>query len=489
MRRHKPTLVSFTLYRQIIATLVALCVVLVVLVFTADRILMNMAIAEIRKAQQEQPLTEQVQQPMSGQPYGMARTQNRGAGGMHGMHMGGQGGALLVDTAGTIVTSRPPGRNRLIESTTITSWLKQQQLPQKLQSQGIDKLPWTDTTVIWSAITNDDFVDIRWKRTEVIRKDAMGYYIIVTFAVLASGLIGLMFSFEGARKIAKSVNQVAQQSSQIADGRFDVSVASQPTVELQVLADSLNDLSYGLDQTIKELQHEHHKLMQLESNQRQFVADASHELRAPLNALLVTLSAWKEGLLQPSEQDSAVVHMHKEVTRLTRLVQSILELSRIESGQYPLDIQSVDLPAVIQHTLASLPHDGAQISVSLPSELPPVRGCIVGIQMILINLLDNARRYTPVDGTITIAVTTLGKDVRITITDTGQGIPSDQLTDIWQRYSKGQPRDGQSYSGTGLGLSIVRRLTEAMEGSIELRSEVGNGTQITVILPVFQGET
>ncbi len=426
---------------------------------------------------------------MSNQPPGPRRSQGWGAGGMHGMRGGGQGGALLADTAGTVITTRPPGRSLHIEPTVITSWLKLQQLPQKQQSQGISKLPWTDTTVIWSAMSNGQLADIRWKRIEAVRTGALGYYIIVSFGVLAAGVISLLFSLEGARKIARSVKQVAQQSSQIADGQFDVSVASQPTVELQVLADSLNDLSYGLDETIKELQHEHHKLMQLESNQRQFVADTSHELRAPLNALLVTLSAWKEGLLLPSEQDNAVAHMHKEVTRLTRLVRSLLELSQIESGQYHLDIQPVDLPSVIQDTLTSMPHSGAQISANLPDSLPPVRGCSDSIQMILINLLENARRYTPVDGAINVIVTHLGKEVSITVTDTGQGIPEALLPDVWQRFTKGRSMEDQSYLGTGLGLSIVRRMTEAMEGSINLNSEVGKGTKITVLLPVFDADT
>ncbi|MHB1462385.1 MAG: sensor histidine kinase [Armatimonadota bacterium] len=486
MNHRKPGLTTYFMHRQMLATALSLIIVLIVMVASVDHLLLMMAASELHELQTQQPIGMPGQNRMDStfMPTG-GGGQGHGAGGRGGAGMMMRGGAILLNAQGQIIASKVPGRYNQGFVQSSERWTLIDEVLDKKQMHGVGRLPWVNTDVVWYAVSDGTQIDVRWKRVDMVRTDSRIIYLLVIFAVLASGLVSLAFSIAGARRLAHSVNSVAQQSTQMADGQFKLKVAAQPTMELQQLADNLNDMAQSLDQTIQELQTEHHRLERLEGSQRQFVADASHELRAPLSSLNITLSAWEEGMLEPDEQEQTVRIMHKEVQRLSRIVSSMLDLSRIEAGHYPLDIGPVDLHDVVDNTLASLSDDGAPIHTELPESLPLVSGCADGLQRILVNLLDNARRYTPSDGSISVTAEQSGPTVALSVTDTGCGIPDYLVTRIWQRFNRGSTNRSDPDEGVGLGLSIVRGLTEAMGGEVSLHSEPGIGTKFTVNIPVF----
>ncbi len=484
MNHSKPGLTTYFMHRQMLATALSLIVVLIVMVASVDHLLLMLAASELRELQTQRPIGTPAQNGMMDMPAG-GGGQGHGAGGRGGAGMMMRGGAILLNAQGQIIASRVPGRNNQGFVQSSDRWSLLNEVIDKKQMSGVGRLPWVNAKVVWYAVSDGTQIDVRWKRVDMVRTDSRIIYLLVILTVLASGLISLAFSVTGARRLAYSVNSVAQQSTQIADGQFKLKVAAQPTVELQQLADNLNDMARSLDQTIQELQTEHHRLERLEGSQRQFVADASHELRAPLSSLNITLSAWEEGMLKPDEQEQTVRTMHREVQRLARIVSSMLDLSRIEAGHYPLDIGRVDLRDVIANTISSLSDDGAPITIEIAEHLPMVLGCADGLQRILVNLLDNARRYTPADGTIRVTAELVGPMVAMSVTDTGYGIPDHLVTRIWQRFNRGSTNRSDPDEGVGLGLSIVRGLTEAMGGEVSLHSEPGIGTQFTVNIPVF----
>ncbi len=458
MNHRKPNLIAYSMHRQIIATALTLIVVLVVLVLSVDRFMLGLAALNLSTSQQDQPSNY----------YRSGKLRNN---------------CVTLDANGVVVISKIPDADQMKNP---KPWASAADVIKLTQMHGVGELPWVNREVVWSAISDGSHVNVRWKRVDMARSDSRGVYLIVIVPVLCSGLISLAFATSGARKIAKSVNAVAQQSCQMADGHFEVHVAAQPTVELQQLADNLNDLATGLDQTIRELQDEHLRLKCLEISQRQFVADASHELRAPLSSLSITLSAWEEGMIRPDEQQQTVAKMHREVQRLARIVSSLLELGRIDAGHTQLDIVPVDIHQVAAATLAMLPDDGAPVVTEFTEPLPLVSGSVDGLQRILVNLLDNARRYTPAEGSIRVSAEQTDQMVAISVADTGSGIPDELLSHIWERFAHGEANRNRPDEGVGLGLSIVRGLAEAMGGSVSIQTRLGFGTTITVNIPVYE---
>ena len=364
LNQRKPNLVAYSMRRQVMATVISLIVVLVVLVFSVDKFMLHLAAMNMTYVQREQP-------NVSPRPSSQMR-----------------GNYAILDANGVIVASRIPSADR---AKSIHQWLLAPKIIKLTQMHGVGDLPWVNKPVVWSATSADNRITVRWRRVDTVRTDSRGIYMIVILAVLVSSMISLAFATDGARKIAKSVMAVTEQSSHIADGHFEVQVSPQPTVELQQLGDNLNDLARGLDQTIKELQSEHLRLKALEVSQRQFVADASHELRAPLSSLSLTLRAWDEGMLRPEEQKQTVSQMQTEVQRLARIVSSLLELSRIDASRSELDIVPIDFHQLTATTLSMLPDAGAPITTEFQEPLPMLNGSVDGLQRILVNLLDNAR--------------------------------------------------------------------------------------------------
>jgi two-component system sensor histidine kinase ResE len=226
----------------------------------------------------------------------------------------------------------------------------------------------------------------------------------------------------------------------------------------------------------------------LEAMRRQFISDASHEIKTPLTAIGGFASAIADGTAAtPEERSRSVGLIVREVERLNRLVNDLLDLSRIESGAVELGLGEVDLleltSAAVESFQTQARDKNVEIDVNLPRDLPPVRADSDRIYQVLVNLLSNALRVNPPGGTITVAGRHTDKHVRVDITDTGPGIPPDQLPHIWERFHRADTSRARQEGGTGLGLAIVRSIVEAHGGTVAAESVVGKGSTFTFILP------
>jgi signal transduction histidine kinase len=232
----------------------------------------------------------------------------------------------------------------------------------------------------------------------------------------------------------------------------------------------------------------------LDAARRDFIATASHELKTPLFSLSGFMELIDEGELDADTEKEFLSLMRQQVDRLTDLSLSLLDLSQVDSGAVRLEAGDIDITTLTRAVIAEFRPGaegrGVSIEVSAPAELPAA--CDERrVSQVLRALLDNAVKFSPVGGTVTVGLTAEtrgdgdGEDVVVTIADEGPGILPDELDRVFERFFRGN--GGSHKSGTGLGLSIAKDMVELMGGTLTVRSDRGAGSAFTVRMPRIQG--
>ena len=227
-------------------------------------------------------------------------------------------------------------------------------------------------------------------------------------------------------------------------------------------------------------------IKRLEKIKTDFVLNVSHELRTPLTSIKGFIDTIDEKTL--SEENSRYLEIIRRNTeRLINVVSDLLALSELEEKNVILELEPVDMPALIKNTLKIFENQintkGFSIEIRSPDDLPPVMGDPFRLEQVFINLFDNAIKYTDAGG-ITVTFEPRGKDVIISMTDTGPGIPPEHVSRIFERFYVVDKSRSKKLGGTGLGLSIVKHIINLHNGKINVESTVGQGTRFTIILPV-----
>lgn len=224
-----------------------------------------------------------------------------------------------------------------------------------------------------------------------------------------------------------------------------------------------------------------------EQLRREFTANVSHELKTPLQAISGYAELMANGIAKPEDAAEFSGRIYSESRRMIRLVDDIIKLSRLDEGAEDMKREDVDLYALARETAAAiLPQaESAGVSVSVEGEPTVVDGIPRLLQEIIFNLCDNAVKYNRSGGSVTVAVSGGGGSARLTVSDTGIGIPEECRERIFERFYRVDKSRSKAVSGTGLGLSIVKHAALAHNAKIETRSEIGRGTEITVIFPVY----
>ena len=226
----------------------------------------------------------------------------------------------------------------------------------------------------------------------------------------------------------------------------------------------------------------------LEQMRTEFVANVSHELRTPLTSIRGFLETLLDGAMEePEIARRFLEHMSDETERLTRLINDLLNLSKIEDRQFVPNFQPVDMAEII-HRVAPVyepmaREKGLALLVKLSPNLPSIIGDSDMLTQVLTNLIDNAIKYTPANGRIEIKARAYEQEMKVSVTDTGIGIPTESLARIFERFYRTDKARSREMGGTGLGLSIVKHIIERHGGVLEVTSTVGKGSIFTFILP------
>jgi two-component system phosphate regulon sensor histidine kinase PhoR len=232
------------------------------------------------------------------------------------------------------------------------------------------------------------------------------------------------------------------------------------------------------------------RIRRLETVRRDFISNVSHELRTPLASLKALTETLQDGAMDdPPAAQRFLGRIQTEVDALTHMATELLELSRIESGQVPLDRKPVQpftlLNSAADRMRLQVERAGLDMQVNCFPDLPFIRVDLPRLEQVLVNLIHNAAKFTPAGGSISLAATKEGNFIRFSVQDTGLGIPADDLSRIFERfYRVDRSRAG---GGTGLGLSIAKHLVEAHAGSIWAESRESNGSTFYFTIPVYPG--
>jgi signal transduction histidine kinase len=296
------------------------------------------------------------------------------------------------------------------------------------------------------------------------------------YATFAATLVAIILSLYLSRNVLAPIQSMSLASQRIAAGRYDERVAVPGEDELAQLAHHFNQMA--------------EKLNQVEGMRRRLIGDVSHELRTPLTAIKGSMEGLMDGVLPATHE--TFQQIHAEADRLNRLVDDLQELSRVEARAYKLDLRPLDVSSLVQTVTKRLSPQFESKSISLEldlaSDLPHVLADEDRAIQVLTNLIGNALQYTPEGGKITIGAHRIDHEVRITVHDTGIGIPAEHLSNIFDRfYRVDKSRSRRSGGGSGIGLTIARALVEVQGGRIWAESAgEGQGSSFTFTLPIVR---
>jgi len=227
----------------------------------------------------------------------------------------------------------------------------------------------------------------------------------------------------------------------------------------------------------------------LEQMRRQFITDASHEIRTPLTSIGGFAAAIADGTAAtPEERIHSATLIVREVERLTRLVNDLLDLSKVESGAVKLNLEAVDISELIHAAVESFDRQAqkynSHIQLDLGGDLPPVSADPDRVYQVVVNLLSNALRFNRPGGEIVISARPENESVRVSVRDSGPGVSPEQIPRIWERFHRADSSRARLDGGIGLGLAIVRSIVEAHRGKVSVESELGAGATFSFTLPV-----
>jgi signal transduction histidine kinase len=286
--------------------------------------------------------------------------------------------------------------------------------------------------------------------------------------------IALILTFILSRRITSPIGALARAARRLGRGDWSQRVQLQGEGEVAALAQAFDSMAADLEHA--------------EQLRRNMVADVAHELRTPLSNIQGYLEAIRDGVVKP---DAATIRsLSEETALLSRLVNELQELSLAEAGELKLVYQAEDITKLIKQAVTSwqpqLTAKEISLFLNLPDNLPLVNIDWQRVNQVLHNLLENAVAHTHKEGTINVAAITQGNWVVISVSDTGEGIPAEDLPHIFERFYRVDKSRARATGGSGLGLTIAKRLVEAHGGTITAQSELGKGSRFSFTLPIAE---
>ncbi|MEG1069751.1 MAG: HAMP domain-containing sensor histidine kinase [Ruthenibacterium sp.] len=324
--------------------------------------------------------------------------------------------------------------------------------------------------------TTDEIVAVRIATSLVLLdKNILNIIVASVAVVLAIISFSVWSGMFFVRSIVRPIGEIEQTAAKIAEGNLDIRIENKYNDEIGKLSDTINHMAGELDKT--------------ERMKNDFISSVSHELRTPLTSI----KSWMETIAQiPDTNDEnyrrGIQVITNETDRLYAMVEELLDFSRMQNG-LTLDNHLIDLVAEVSDTALMVQKriqlEGLQLHYDEP-ELPvPIMGDSARLRQVFINILDNAVKYSPKGGTVGIEILCDTRNAFVNISDGGKGISPEDLENVKVKFYKGKG----AVRGSGIGLAVVDEIVTAHGGGLEIQSEMGKGTIITVRLPLYQKGT
>jgi signal transduction histidine kinase len=302
-------------------------------------------------------------------------------------------------------------------------------------------------------------------------------YALFSFLAFVCAIVAAILM---QRKIVTPIQRLSAAADALGKGDFSVSAPSSAATEIGELGTTFNKMA----QEIKEREA---RLTELDRLKSEFVSSVSHELRTPLTTISTLTHVLRHAHTSEAERGEYLETIAAECDRQIDLVTNLLDLSRIESGAYKVQLGPVEVGQVIQNCVRMIKHTAETRHHEIKAELPLIPISVLAdnrtLRRVVCAIAENAIKYTPDGGTIILGVKTVGHEGRIYIKDNGYGISPTDLPHIFERFYQGRTTNGEVEPGVGLGLYVVRGLVEQLGGTISVESEVDSGSTFTICLP------
>lgn len=324
------------------------------------------------------------------------------------------------------------------------------------------------------------YISLRQLLTRVLQTGDLGRVAsarveeLLVLAAVGAALLAIGLAVFLSQRLARPLVRMIAVTQDIARGRYQTRIPIKGSDEVARLGEAIHELARHLDR--------------LDTTRKEFLADVAHELRTPLTYMRGYAQVLHDGMARtPDEVRQYLKIIYEETQRVERLVQDLFVLAQADAGMSNVHRETVDLAELAGQVTERFRPRAEEKGIVLAmrkkpapqTEVDPMR-----IEQAVVNLLDNALRYTPAGGSVTVNVGAKGEGVEITVQDTGPGIPSEELPYIWDRLHRVDKSRSREYGGAGLGLSIVKHIAELHGGRVTAESRPGSGTTMRLELPV-----
>ena len=321
--------------------------------------------------------------------------------------------------------------------------------------------------------TNGEVIGVLRFVTSTQSMDALIHrmsWITLTVVVVMIAIVLLTINHY-VMSVLDPVSQIAEKARMIAGGSYGIQIQSKYNDELGELAETINEMSMKINQN--------------EKTQSEFISSLSHELRTPLTAI----TGWSETILQADDLDENTQRgmkiIHREAGRLTEMVLSLLDFTRIQDGRMTLNMETADIRSEFEDTVfmygSRLEADGIQLEyIENEDDIPEISCDPQRMRQVFLNILDNASKHGGEGGRIDAEICNMDDSVAVRIRDYGPGIPEDEIPLVTKKFYKGSSKA----RGSGIGLAVCDEIVEMHGGQLILENAPGGGTLVTVQLPI-----
>ena len=304
---------------------------------------------------------------------------------------------------------------------------------------------------------------------------------LLALLLLFSTVVSLGFGAMLASMLSAAARRLADATEKVAAGDLSVRVNVEGQDELAQLSHDFNRMSERLAEAAVERD-------QMAEARRELLAAVSHDLRTPLASIRAMVEALADGVVQdPATVQRYLATIRGQTESLSALIDDLFDLAQLDAGAMRFEMQRASLGDLISDTLESMQAQAIGKRVQLSGQVDPGADLVLmapdKVQRVLYNLVQNAIRYTPPDGSICLTATPLDNEARVDVIDTGEGIASEDLPHVFDRFYRAEKSRSADYGGAGLGLAIARSIVEAHGGRIWVESQLGRGTRFSFTLP------
>ncbi len=344
----------------------------------------------------------------------------------------------------------------------------------KLTSEGDNAFDTPVLTVGMPIIVYGDTIGavLVHKKLSDLNGAMVDMYSRIIFAALLAAIVAVVMLYFLAKNILKPLKKVTEATAQLARGNFDVRLEINSEDEIGELSRTFNSVAKDLGK--------------YENIRRSFVANVSHELRSPLTSMQGLVQGVLDGTIPEEQRDYYLSVVLDETRRLNYLINDLLDLSQIESGKLDFNIQKTDINELIRRCLitfeSKISAKNIEVVVDIKDEKQFVMADENRIKQVLMNLIDNAVKFTPQMGTIKIYTSESPASVFVNVNNSGGPIQEEDLPYVFERFYKADKSHTRTQEGTGIGLSIVKKILDGHGQNIWVKSGEGEGTTFTFTL-------